>query len=89
MTYKTILDFWKKQNIENVNELVSVLSSYSVNFAYHLGKIENAEFRYNDVREIFDKDSVTSYTESTKTLFEIQNSKAAYKRMLSAFDDSK
>lgn len=69
MTYASILDFWKKQNIKNVNELVSVLSSYSVNFAYHFGKIENYELRYNDVREIFDKDSVTSYTGSTKTLF--------------------
>lgn len=87
MTYESILDFWKKQNIENVNELASVLSSYSVDFAYHSSKIENDEIRYNDVREVFDKDGVTSYTGSTKTLFEIQNSKAAYERMLSAFDD--
>lgn len=49
MTYESVLDFWKKQNIENVNELVSVLSSYSVNFVYHSGKIENNELRFNDV----------------------------------------
>ena len=87
MTYESILDFWKKQNIKNSNELASVLSSYSVNFAYNSGKIENDEITYHDTREIFDKDGVTSYTGSTKTLFEIQNSKAAYERMLSAFDD--
>lgn len=87
MTYESILDFWKKQNIKNANELASVLSSYSVNFAYNSGKIENDEITYHDTREVFDKDGVTSYTGSTKTLFEIQNSKAAYERMLSAFDD--
>lgn len=87
MTYESILDFWKKQNVKNANELASVLSSYSVNFAYNSGKIENDEITYHDTREVFDKDGVTSYTGSTKTLFEIQNSKAAYERMLSAFDD--
>lgn len=87
MTYESILDFWKKQNIKNANSLASVLSSYSVNFAYNSGKIENDEITYHDTREVFDKDGVTSYTGSTKTLFEIQNSKAAYERMLSAFDN--
>lgn len=87
MTYESILDFWKKQNIKNANELASVLNSYSVNFAYNSGKIENDEITYHDTREVFDKDGVTSYTGSTKTLFEIQNSKAAYERILSAFDD--
>lgn len=89
MTYESILDFWKKQNVKNANELASVLSSYSVNFAYNSGKIENDEITYHDTREVFDKDGVTSYTGSTRTLFEIQNSKAAYERMLSAFDDKK
>lgn len=87
MTYESILDLWKKQNIKNANSLASVLSSYSVNFAYNSGKIENDEITYHDTREVFDKDGVTSYTGSTKTLFEIQNSKAAYERMLSAFND--
>lgn len=87
MTYESILDFWKKQNIKNANELASVLSSYSVNFAYNSGKIENDEITYDDTREVFDKDGVTSYIGSTKTLFEIQNSKAAYERMLTAFDN--
>lgn len=87
MTYESILEFWKKQNIKDANELASVLNSYSVNFAYNSGKIENEEITYHDTREVFDKNGVTAYTGSTKTLFEIQNSKAAYERMLSAFDD--
>ncbi len=89
MTYESILDFWKKQNIKNANELASVLTSYSVNFAYNSGKIENDEITYHDTREVFDKNGVTSYTGSTKTLFEIQNSKAAYERMLTAFEDKR
>lgn len=43
MTYESILEFWKKQNIKNAYELASALSSYSVNFAYNSGKIENDE----------------------------------------------
>ncbi len=50
MTYEAILDFWKKQNIKNADELASVLSSYSVNFAYNSGKIENDEITYHDTR---------------------------------------
>lgn len=60
MTYESILEFWKKQNIKNANELASVLSSYSVNFAYNSGKIENDEITYHDTREVFDKDGVFS-----------------------------
>lgn len=43
MTYESILDFWKKQNIKNANKLAAALSSYAVYFAYHSGKIENDE----------------------------------------------
>lgn len=60
MTYESILEFWKKQNIKNANELASALSSYSVNFAYNSGKIENDEITYHDTREVFDKDGVIS-----------------------------
>ena len=87
MTYHQILDFWKKQNITNANELSAVLDSYSVNFAYHSGNIENSEITYHDTREVFDNNGVTSYTGSTKTLFEIQNAKVAYEKILSIFDN--
>lgn len=87
MTYESILEFWKKQNIKDANELAAVLNSYSINFAYHSSKIENDEIKINYVREVFDKDGVTLYTGSTKTLSEIHNSKIVYERMLSVFDD--
>lgn len=87
MTYEAILQVWKNLNITNSDELEAVLSSYSVHFAYNSGKIENDEITYHDTREVFDKNGVTSYTGSTKTLFEIQNSKSAYERILTAFDE--
>lgn len=89
MTYESVLEFWKKQNIKSASELEAVLSSYSVNFAYHSGKIENDEITYHDTREVFDKNGVTSYTGSTKTLFEIQNAKTAYERILKAYDENR
>ncbi len=87
MTYESILQVWKKLNITNSDELETVLNSYSIHFAYNSGKIENDEITYYDTREVFDKNGVTSYTGSTKTLFEIQNSKSAYDRILTAFDE--
>lgn len=87
MEYSRVLEFWKKLNISDSSKLASALASYSVNFAYNSGKIENDEITYHDTREVFDKNGVTSYTGSTKTLFEIQNAKAAYERLLKAFED--
>ena len=87
MAYNQILDFWKRQNIKNSDELAAVLESYSVHFAYNSGNIENSEITYHDTREVFDNNKVTSYTGSTKTLFEIQNSKVAYEKILSIFDE--
>ena len=86
MCYEDIVDFWQKKNISNSDELAYTLDSYSVNFTYNSGKIENNEITYHDIREIFDKNGVTSYTGSLKTLFEIQNSKIAYEKLLDAFD---
>lgn len=86
MEYIDVLDFWKKQDITNSAQLKAILKSFSFIFAYNSGKIENEEITYYDVKEIFDKNGVTSYTGSTKTLFEIQNSKSAHEEILKLFD---
>ena len=49
--------------------------------AYHSGKIENERITYNDTREIFEHDGVTSYTGDLRTLFEIRNAKARELRL--------
>lgn len=89
MTYEDILAFWKALNVKNSDELSVVLDSYRVNFSYHSGKIENDEVTFYDTREIFDADGVTSYTGSTRTLFEIQNAKSAFEKILTAFDEDR
>ena len=87
VSYQKVLDFWKKQKTATSAELAAVLSAYSVNFAFNSGKIENDEITYYDTREVFDKNRVSSFTGSTRTLFEIQNSKTAYERILRACDE--
>jgi Fic family protein len=51
-------------------------------FAYHSGKIENDEINYNDTREIFHNDRISSFTGNPRTLFEQQNQKTCYEFLL-------
>ena len=54
---------------------------------YHSGHLENERITYNDTREIFEHDGVTSYTGDLRTLFEIRNAKDANELFLQAFHD--
>ena len=76
--YADIVTEWQKKNILTAADLATALNGHAISFAYHSGKIENDNITYNDTREIFDHDGVTSYTGDLKTLFEIRNSKDAY-----------
>lgn len=67
-------------------ELAEALNGHSIAFAYHSGKLENDSITYNDTREIFEHDGVTSYTGDLRTLFEIRNAKEANELLFSAFD---
>ena len=69
--------------------LAEALNGHSISFAYHSGKIENENITYNDTREIFEHDGVTSYTGDLRTLFEIRNAKDANELMLSSFQERK
>jgi len=86
MNYKEIVSFWQQQNVQTAADLSAILDSYSINFAFHSGKIENDNITYHDTREIFEKDGVTSYTGDLRTLFEIRNAKNAYEAILLAFE---
>ena len=89
MLYDEIVNVWKKRNIKNSDDLEIILDSYKINFAYNSCKIENDNITYYDTREIFDKDGVTSYTGSLRNLFEMQNAKIAYQKILTAFDEKR
>ena len=87
--YETALKLWKRKKITNDAELAEALNGHSIAFAYHSGKIENDNITYNDTREIFDRDGVTSYTGDLRTLFEIRNAKEANELFLTAFNDKR
>ncbi|MBR6921051.1 MAG: Fic family protein [Clostridia bacterium] len=85
--YEKAVELWKRKNISNDAELAEALNGQSVMFAYHSGKIENDRITYNDTREIFDRDGVTSYTGDLRTLFEIRNAKEAYELLLVSYNE--
>ena len=85
--YEKALALWRNKHIKTDAELAEVLNGTSVSFAYHSGNLENDRITYNDTREIFDHDGVTSYTGDLRTLFEIRNAKDAYELFLKSFRD--
>ena len=84
--YEKAVALWQRRKIKTDAELAEALNGHSIAFAYHSGKIENEQITYNDTREIFEHDGVTSYTGDLRTLFEIRNAKDANELLLSAFN---
>lgn len=87
--YEKAVALWQGKKIENDAELAEALNGHSIAFAYHSGKMENENITYNDTREIFEHDGVTSYTGDLRTLFEIRNAKEANELLLSAFNEKR
>ena len=84
--YDQIVRNWHNRAISNDAELAEALNGHSIAFAYHSGRIENSHVTYNDTREIFEHDGVTSYTGDLRTLFEIRNAKDANELLLQSFN---
>ena len=87
--YELALSLWQKKNITNDAELAEALNGHIIAFAYHSGKIENPNITFNDTREIFEHDGVTSYTGDLRTLFEIRNAKEASELFFTAFNEKR
>lgn len=85
--YEKALLLWERKQVKTDAELAEALNGHSISFAYHSGNLENEHITYNDTREIFDHDGVTSYTGDLRTLFEIRNAKDANELFLQAFRD--
>ena len=83
--YEQAVDFWRRKKITNDAQLAEALNGHGIAFAYHSGRIENEKVTYNDTREIFEHDGVTSYTGDLRTLFEIRNAKEAHEFLLASF----
>ena len=85
--YEKTVAFWQRKRIRTDAELAEALNGHSIAFAYHSGRIENERVTFNDTREIFEHDGVTSYTGDLRTLFEIRNAKDANELLLVSFRD--
>lgn len=86
MTYEKILTWWRGKRIRTAADVALEMNGNGAAFIYHSAKIENDRITYHDTREIFDHGGVTGYTGDVRSLFEIQNSVAAYHRMMDAFE---
>ena len=80
--YEKILQMWRSFNIKTVANLDIRLDSFKVLFAYNSGKIENSEVTYEDTREIFSDDRVSSFTGKPTTITEISNQRKCYEFLL-------
>ena len=85
--YEKTLAYWQSRKISTDAQLAEVLNGHRIAFAYHSGKIENDKITYNDTREIFEHDGVTSYTGDLRTLFEIRNARDANEFFLASFQE--
>lgn len=86
MCYEEIVSAWQNRQVKTAADIAYEMNGNGVAFIYHSAKIENDRITYHDTREIFDHGGVTGYTGDVRSLFEIQNSVAAYYRMLDAFE---
>ena len=85
--YEKAVGLWQRRKITTDAELAEAMNGYSIAFAYHSGRIENEHVTFNDTREIFEHDGVTSYTDDLRTLFEISNAKDANEYLLVSFNE--
>jgi Fic family protein len=76
--YAEALELWQSYHIASAADLDKYLDSFRILFAFHSGKIENADITYHDTREIFENGLVLNYTGNPRTLFEQQNQKLCY-----------
>ena len=60
--YEKTLAYWQSRKIATDAQLAEALNGHGIAFAYHSGKLENDKITYNDTREIFEHDGVSSYT---------------------------
>lgn len=77
--YEQTVALWQGYTLQSVADLDRCLDSFRILFAYHSGRIENAEITYHDTRDIFENGRVNHFTGNPRALFEQQNQKVCYK----------
>lgn len=79
--FSRIAGLWQSYQISSPSDIDRYLDNFRILFAYHSGKIENADITYNDTREIFENDRVVGFTGNTRAIFEQQNQKLCYEAL--------
>ena len=83
--YNTLVKTWRSKAITDRVALERELADYAVRFSYNSGRIENPLITYHDTRAVFEDGKAVGYSGDVRTLFEIQNLKLAYEKMLDCF----
>ena len=89
MTYEQVLTYWREKSIISDADLAEALQKQSISFSFHSGNMENPHFTPEVFREVFEHETVTSYTGDLRTLYEMHNAKHAYQQFLSAFGEGR
>lgn len=80
--YDAVVNQWKARNVKTSAELNFRLHGFRILFAYHSGKIENADVTFDATKAIFENGRVVGHTDSPLTLIEQQNQKVCYEFLL-------
>lgn len=84
MQYEKLLKWWKTQQRDSADDILTLLDNFQILFAYHSGKMENDAVTLHDTREIFENGCVTNYTGDLRTLFEIKNQKDCFQYIINS-----
>ena len=76
--YGQTVALWQSFQIHAESDLDLRLDNFRILFAYHSGKIENAQVTLHDTREIFENGKVLNYSGDPRAMFEQQNQKLCY-----------
>ena len=71
--YERTVALWQSYAVRTIAGLDRYLDNFRILFAYHSGRIENAEITWHDTRDIFENGRVTGFTGNPRALFEQQN----------------
>ena len=81
--YEKTLALWRSYDMQSEGDLDKYLENFRILFAYHSGRIENAQITLHDTREIFENGKVLSFTGEPKAIFEQQNQRLCYEYLKS------
>lgn len=83
ITYDKCCEYWAGLNIQTAEDYISALDNFKVLFACNNCQIEGIDVSYHTTRELFEKNSVTSYSGDMNNLVAVCNQKMLFTRMIS------